>query len=151
MIHCNKLSSWSTLFWSVDHSHKVYISNSYASETLGHFVRWSTKLGRCACCGDDGFQHWSPRPAYKIADIWHVRFYEQLKVSGFWIPLRSVRKGRNTFFAQFLPITWRLKNRSAFDRFSGHLLSRLASAKLWFGVSTTSFGDLSSAKLTDGD
>ena len=34
MIHGNNSSSWSTLFWSVEHSHKVCISNSYASETL---------------------------------------------------------------------------------------------------------------------
>ena len=34
MIHCNNSSSWSTLFWSVEHNHKVYVSNSYARKDL---------------------------------------------------------------------------------------------------------------------
>ena len=104
MIHGNNSSSWSTLFWSVEHSHKVCISNSYASETVGDVILWSAKIGRCARCSDDCFQHWSPRSAYKIADNWHVSLYWRFKVSGFWIPLRSAAKGRNTLFAPFPPI-----------------------------------------------
>ena len=53
MIHGNNSSSWSTLFWSVEHSHKVCISNSYASETVGDVILWSAKIGRCARCSTD--------------------------------------------------------------------------------------------------
>ena len=80
MIHCNNSSSWSTLFWSVEHNHKDYVSNILRLQTLSNFIRWSAKIGRRARCSDDGFQHWSPRLAYKIVDIWHVTLYQRLNV-----------------------------------------------------------------------
>ena len=66
MIHCNNSSSWSTLFWSVEHNHKDYVSNILRLQTLSDFIRWSAKIGRGARCSDDGFQHWSPRLAYGL-------------------------------------------------------------------------------------
>ena len=47
-----------------------------ARDTLGDFIRRSprsAKIARCARCNDCGFRR-SPRSAYKIADIWHVRY-----------------------------------------------------------------------------
>ena len=47
-----------------------------ASDTLGDFIRRSrrsAKIAWCARCSDCDFRR-SPRSAYKIADIWHVRY-----------------------------------------------------------------------------
>ena len=47
-----------------------------ASDTLGDFIRRSprsAKIARCARCSDCDFRR-SPRSAYKIADIGHVRY-----------------------------------------------------------------------------
>ena len=49
---------------------------SKASYTLGDFIRRSprlAKIARCARCSDCDFRR-SPRSAYKIVDIWHVRY-----------------------------------------------------------------------------
>ena len=46
------------------------------SDTPGDFIRRSrrsAKIARCARCSDCDFRR-SPRSAYKIADIWHVRY-----------------------------------------------------------------------------
>ena len=47
-----------------------------ASDTLGDFIRRSprsAKIARCARYSDCDFRR-SPRSAFKIADIWHVRY-----------------------------------------------------------------------------
>ena len=47
-----------------------------ASDTLDNFIRRSlrsAKIARCARCSDCDFRR-SPGSAYKIADIWHVRY-----------------------------------------------------------------------------
>ena len=49
---------------------------SKASDTFSDFIRrspQSVKIARCARCSDYDFRR-SPRSAYKIADIWHVRY-----------------------------------------------------------------------------
>ena len=49
---------------------------SKVSDTLGDFIRRSprsAKIARCARCSDCDFRR-SPRSAYKIANIWHVRY-----------------------------------------------------------------------------
>ena len=48
-----------------------------AGDTPGNFIRRSprsAKIARCARCGDCDFRR-SPRSAYKIVDIWHVRYW----------------------------------------------------------------------------
>ena len=55
-----------------------------ASDTLGDFIRrspQSAKIARCARCSDCDYRR-SPRSAYKIADIRHVR-YRQLNSPAF--------------------------------------------------------------------
>ena len=47
-----------------------------AGDTPSDFIRRSprsAKIARCARCSDCDFRR-SPRSAYKIADIWHVRY-----------------------------------------------------------------------------
>ena len=47
-----------------------------AGDTPSDFIRRSSrsaKIARCARCSDYDFRR-SPRSAYKIADIWHVRY-----------------------------------------------------------------------------
>ena len=47
-----------------------------ASDTLGNFIRRSrrsAKIASCAWCSNCDFRR-TPRSAYKIADIWHVRY-----------------------------------------------------------------------------
>ena len=49
---------------------------SQAGDTPGDFIRRSrrsAKIARCARCSDCDFRR-SPRSAYKIVDIWHVRY-----------------------------------------------------------------------------
>ena len=63
---------------------RSFTKASKASDTLGDFIRWSLrsgKIARCARCSDWDFRR-SPRSAYKIADIWHVR-YRQLNSPAF--------------------------------------------------------------------
>ena len=56
---------------------KIKLPHNYkASDTLGDFIRRSprsAKIARCARCSDCDFRR-SRRSAYKIADIWHVRY-----------------------------------------------------------------------------
>ena len=44
-----------------------------ACDTPGDFICQSAKIARCARCSDCNF-HRLPRSAYKIADVWHVRY-----------------------------------------------------------------------------
>ena len=56
--------------------HFRVFTQSKASDTLGDFIRRtprSAKIARCARYSDCYFRP-SPRSAYKIADIWHVRY-----------------------------------------------------------------------------
>ena len=55
---------------------KIKLIPTKASDTLGDFIRRSprsAKIARCAQCSDCDFRR-SPRSAYKIADIWDVRY-----------------------------------------------------------------------------
>ena len=55
---------------------KQSLSSPKSSDTPGDFIRRSprsAKIARCARCSDCDF-HRSPRLAYEIADIWHVRY-----------------------------------------------------------------------------
>ena len=58
-------------------SNKTTLSQGHkASDTLSDFIRWSprsAKIARCARCSDCDFRR-SPRSAYKIVDIWHVKY-----------------------------------------------------------------------------
>ena len=61
-----------------------------ARDTLGDFIRRSprsVKIARCAKWSDCDFRR-SPRSAYKIADIWHVR-YRRLNSPAFAKCVRS--------------------------------------------------------------
>ena len=60
----------------IDNMNIFASSECKASDTLGDFIRRSprsAKIARCARCSDCDFRR-SPRSAYKIADIWHVRY-----------------------------------------------------------------------------
>ena len=60
--------------WSVRSKNNE--SSIEASDTFGDFIRRSrrsAKIARCARYIDCDFRR-SPRSAYKIADIWHVRY-----------------------------------------------------------------------------
>ena len=69
-----------------------------ASDTLGDFIRRSPKIAKCARWSDCDFRR-SPRSAYKIADIWHVR-YRRLNSPAFAKCARS-----RDFLRSFLRIT----------------------------------------------
>ena len=69
---------------------KLKSSQRKANDTLGDFIRLcprSAKIARCARYSDCDFCR-SPRSAYKIVDIWHVR-YRRLNLPAFTKYARS--------------------------------------------------------------
>ena len=95
---------------------------------LGDFIRRLAKIARCARCGGCDFRR-LPRSAYKIADVWHVR-YRRLNSRAFAKCARS---------HDFLPFPLRVAskiNQSSWAILS-HDSSKWRACELFFKSDTT--------------